>query len=335
MNRRDLLLGLGALPLAVRDVQAQGSYPERTVTIVNGYGPGGSTDVTARLLMDGMSKRLGTGWTIIIENRPGASGTVASEWLRRQPPDGYTLMLSESSSFAICPAMNNEAPRYRPLEDFAWVATLCTAPLVFIVAPTFPAKTLTEALDVLRSSRSAELDYSSSGPGSIPHIAAELLRRSLGESAKSRHIPYRGGAPAVLSISKSETAWGVASLGSAAGQIEGGLVRALAVTSAKRHPFLPDVPSFAELGNALPEMVLDIFYLLHAPAGLSPAIVEKLNDAAAATLTNPDTKQRFLTAGMQAWQGSNTPESTTKIVKDELARFKTIAERTGIKITSG
>lgn len=335
MNRRDLLLSLAAVPLAARTVQGQGAYPERTVTIVNGYGPGGSTDVAARLIMEGMSTRLATGSTIIIENRPGASGTIASEWLRRQPSDGYTLMLSESSSFAIWPAMNSEGPRYRPLQDFAWVATLCTAPLVFIVAPNFPAKTLPEALDVLRSERSAELDYSSSGPGSIPHIAAELLRRSLGDNAKSRHIPYRGGAPAVLSIAKGETAWGVASLGSAAGQIQGGLVRALAVTSPKRHPSLPDVPSFAEAVKELPEMVLEIYYLLHAPAGLSPAIVQKLNDAAATTLTNSDTKQKFLTAGMQAWEGPNTPESTAKIVADELARFKTIAARTGIKITSG
>jgi tripartite-type tricarboxylate transporter receptor subunit TctC len=335
MNRRDLLLGLAALPLAAGHAHSQGAYPERTVTVVNGYGPGGSTDVAARLVMEGMSTRLATGSTMIIENRPGASGTIASEWLRRQPSDGYTLMLSESSSFAIWPAMNSEVPRYRPLEDFAWVATLCTAPLVFIVAPSFPAKTLAEALDVLRSARSEELDYSSSGPGSIPHIAAELLRRSLGESAKSRHIPYRGGAPAVLSIAKSETAWGVASLGSAAGQIQGGLVRALAVTSPKRHPLRPDVPSFAELGDRLPEMVLEIYYLLHGPAGLSLTIVQKLNDAATTTLTNPDTKQRFLTAGMQAWEGPNTPESATKIVQDELARFKNIAARTGIRITSG
>jgi tripartite-type tricarboxylate transporter receptor subunit TctC len=333
MNRRELLASMAALPLVAGSARAQGTYPERGVTIVNGYGPGGSTDIAARLVMDGMSTRLATGASMIIENRPGASGTVASEWLRRQTPDGYTLMLSESSSFAIWPSMHSEGPRYRPLEDFTWIVTLCTSPLVFIVAPTFPAKTLGEALDVLRSARSDALDYSSSGPGSIPHIAAELLRRSLGEGAKSRHVPYRGGAPAVLSVAKGETAWGVAALGSAAGQIQGGLVRALAVTSPTRHPLLADVPSFTEGGNPLPDMVLEIYYLLHGPAGLPPTVTKRLNDAAVATLANPDTRQRFLTAGMKAWDGPNTPEAATKIVKDELARFKSIAERTGIRIT--
>ena len=250
---------------------------------MNGYGPGGSTDVTARLVMDGMATRLGTGSTVIIENKPGASGTIGASGCAVSPLTA-TLMLSKSSSFVRWPSMHAEGPRYRPLDDFTWIATLCTSPLVFIVSPTFPAKTLAEALDVLRSSRSEELDYSSSGPGSIPHIAAELLRRSLGDSAKSRHIPYRGGAPAVLSVGKGETAWGVAALGSAAGQIQGGLVRALAVTSPTRHPLLPDVPSFAEASSQLPDMVLEIYYLLHGPAGLPPAIAQKLNEAAAATL---------------------------------------------------
>src|SRR5262245_16177288 len=149
MDRRAFLLGMSTAPLVASVAGAQGNYPERTITIVNGYGPGGSTDVAARLVMDGMAKRMGTTQTLVIENKPGASGSVASEWIRRQPPDGYTLMLSESSSFAIWPAMHAEGARYKPLEDFSWIATLCTSPLVFIVAPNFPASTLTEALDVL------------------------------------------------------------------------------------------------------------------------------------------------------------------------------------------
>jgi tripartite-type tricarboxylate transporter receptor subunit TctC len=160
-----------------------------------------------------------------------------------------------------------------------------------------------------------------------------MLKYALGKGAQSRNIPYRGGAAAVLSIAKGETTWGVASLGSAAGQMQGSLVRPLAMTSAARFPAFPDVPTFAEVG--LWDMEIDIFYLLSGPAGLPPEINSRLNQASVAALTHPQTRERFLGAGMQAWNAENTPESTRRIVETELARFKSIGERTGIKITGG
>lgn len=329
MNRRDCLLALSSLPLGA--YAASGApFPERPVTLTNGYPPGGSTDISARLVADGMTHRLGGSARVIVENRPGASGTVACDWLKRQPADGYSLLLSESSSFAIWPSMHAEGTKYDPLKDFAWVSTICSAPMVLIVSPDFPARTLSEALDILRSPKSEGLEYSSSGAGSIPHIGAELLRQILGPENRSRHIPYRGGGPAVLSISKGETAWGVASLGSAAGLMQGGLVRPLAITSANRFPAFPDVPTFTESG--IKEMEVDIFYLVHAPAGLPDALLQKLNDAVTAALGTPLARERFITAGMQAWEGLNTPDSTRVIVETELKRFKEVADRTGIRI---
>lgn len=330
MRRRDLLLGAGAAALSGHPAFAQ-TFPDRPITITNGYGPGGSTDIAARLLIDQMVPALGPTARAIVENRPGASGTSASTWMMRQPPDGYSLLISESSSFAIWPSMHEAGTKYRPLQDFTWISTICTAPMVLIVSPDFPAKTAAEAFAVLRAERSEKLDYSSSGAGSIPHIAAEMLKNLLGPGAKSQHIPYRGGAPAVLSIAKGETAWGVASLGSAAGQMQGNLVRALAVTSASRFPAFPDVPTFAEVG--LKDMEVDILYLLHAPAGLNDDITGKLNRATATALAHQPTRERFVNAGMQAWTGANTPDSTRAIVDTELTRFKTIGEKTGIKIS--
>ena len=330
MRRRELLLGTGAALLAANAARAQ-TFPDRPITITNGYGPGGSTDIAARLLMDQMAPALSLAARMIIENKPGASGTIASTWMTRQPADGYSLLISESSSFAIWPAMHESGTKYRPLEDFAWISTICTAPLVLIVSPDFPAKDAAGAFALLRSERSEKLDYSSSGPGSIPHIAAEMLKHALGPGATSHHIPYRGGAPAVLSVAKGETAWGVASLGSAAGQIQGNLVRALAVTSGTRFPAFPDVPTFTEAG--LKEMELSIFYLLHAPAGLPRDVTERLNASTAASLAHGPTRERFVAAGMQAWEGANTPDSTRGIVETELARFRRIGERTGIRIT--
>ena len=330
MRRRDLLLGAGAALLAGAPARAQDTYPDRPITISNGYGPGGSTDIAARLMIDQMAPSLAANARLIIENRPGASGTIANTWLVRQPADGYSLMISESSSFAIWPSMHETGTRYRPLADFTWISTICTAPLVLIVKPDFPARDAKEAFDVLRSEKSASLDYSSSGPGSIPHIAAEMLRHSLGK-VQSQHIPYRGGAPAVLSVAKGETAWGVASLGSAAGQMQGNLIRPLAVTSAQRFPAFPDVPTFAEVG--LKDMELSIFYLLHGPAGLPADVTARLNKSSVAALTHGQTRERFVTGGMQAWDGPNTPESARGIVETELKRFAAIGERTGIKIT--
>jgi tripartite-type tricarboxylate transporter receptor subunit TctC len=330
MRRRDLLLGAGAAALAGHPARAQ-TFPDRPITITNGYGPGGSTDIAARLLIDQMAPALGANARAIVENKPGASGTIASTWLVRQPADGYSLLISESSSFAIWPSMHEAGTKYRPLQDFTWISTICTAPMVLIVSPDFPAKTAAEAFEVLRSARSEKFDYSSSGAGSIPHIAAEMLKNLLGADSTSHHIPYRGGAPAVLSIAKGETAWGVASLGSAAGQMQGNLVRALAVTSAARFPAFPDVPTFAEAG--LKDMEVDIFYLLHAPAGLPGDVMERLNRSTATALAHQPTRERFINAGMQAWNGPNTPDSTRVIVDTELKRFKSIGEKTRIKIT--
>ena len=334
VNRRacvsSLMLGLLGVGFGAR-ARAQ-TFPTRPIVITNGYPPGGSTDISARLLVEGMRPSIADA-KFVVENRPGASGTVASEWLQRQPNDGHTLMLSESSSFAIWPSMHVAGTRYRPLEDFTWLALVCTAPMVLIVSPDFPAANLADALEVLRSHRSQELSYSSSGAGSIPHIGAELLRQALGPGSRSSHVPYRGGAPAVLSIAKSETAWGVASLGSAAGLIEGGMVRPLAVTSASRFPLFANVPTFRELG--MPEMELNIFYLLHAPAGLPTQAVEVLSKAAAASLAQADIRQKFLAAGMVAWEGANTPELARRVVAAELDRFRLFSDRTGIKIQGG
>jgi tripartite-type tricarboxylate transporter receptor subunit TctC len=329
MRRRDVLIGAGAVVLA-GPARAQ-TYPDRPITITNGYGPGGSTDIAARLLMDQMAPALKPNARMIIENKPGASGTIASVWMARQPADGYALMISESSSFAIWPAMHESGTKYRPLEDFSWISTICTAPLALIVSKEFAAKDAKEAFEVLRSEQSAKLDYSSSGPGSIPHIAAEMLKYVLGKGAQSQHIPYRGGAPAVLSVAKNETAWGVASLGSAAGQIQGNLLRALAVTSTTRFPAFPDVPTFTELG--MKEMELAIFYLLHAPPGLPRNITELLSKSATTALAHAPTQEKFIGAGMEAWKGDPTPEGTRGIVQAELNRFKAVGERTGIKIT--
>src|SRR3982074_163199 len=128
MRRRDWLLGAGAAILTAHSASAQATFPDRTITITNGYGPGGSTDIAARLITDQMSAQLGGKALLIIENCAGASGAIASAWMTRQPPDGYSLLISESSSFAIWPSMHENGTSYRPVQDFTWISTICTAP---------------------------------------------------------------------------------------------------------------------------------------------------------------------------------------------------------------
>ena len=333
MRRRDWLLGAGAALLAGRTACAQDTFPNRPITITNGYGPGGSTDIAARLMIEQMSPNLAANARLIVGEPRRRQRHHRKRLDDAAAPDGYSLLISESSSFAIWPSMHEGGTSYRPLLDFTWISTICTAPMVLLVKPDFPARKASEVFDVLRSSRSAELDYSSSGAGSIPHIAAEMLEHALGMESRSQHIPYRGGAAAVLSIAKGETAWGVALLGSAAGQMQGNLVRPLAITSAERFPSFPDIPTFAELG--LQNMELNIFYLLHGPASLPDDITTRLHRASVASLMHPQTRDRFVAAGMQAWDGQNTPLSTRGIVETEIERFKSIGERTGIKITGG
>lgn len=331
MKRRDFTLGLATAPFMAQAVRAADDYPSRPITVLNGYAPGGSTDVSARLVAQGLSGQLNNA-TVVVEGKPGASGTLASEWLTRQAPDGYSLMLSESSSFSIWPSMHVNGTRYKPLEDFTWISIVCTSPLVFIVAPNFPADNVKDAMAILGSQKSSDLSFSSSGAGSIPHICAEILRHTIGPGAQSPHIPYRGGAPAVLSVSKGETAWGIATLGSAAGLMEGNMVKALAVTSPTRFSKFPNVPTFTESG--VPQMEINTYYLLHGPAGLAPALVEKINKAAAAGVAVPQWRDRFVAAGMEAWTGPNSPADARKVVVDQLALFKGVAERTGIRISS-
>ena len=330
MDRRSCMIGLAAAGLSAPGALGA-TFPSRSPILSNGYPAGGSTDVASRLIIEGMAEEL-DGYRMVVENRPGASGTVAATWLTRQQPDGYSLLLSESSSFAIWPAMHQAGVKYDPVRDFDWIATVCTAPMVLIVSPNFPAKTIKEAVELLRSPASVELNYSSSGVGSIPHIGCELLRALAGPGNQSHHVPYRGGAPAVLSVSTGETAWGVASLGSATGLLGGGALRGLAVTSPERFPLFPDIPTFTELG--MPEMELNIHYLIHAPARLPSEVLARLSRAGGASLKRQDTRDRFLKAGMKAWEGPNTPESTREIVVAENARFRAIGERTGLKIVT-
>jgi tripartite-type tricarboxylate transporter receptor subunit TctC len=328
MRRRDalaLMLSAGAAAPAF----AQG-FPERTISLAVGFGPGGSTDIAARLLADRMSAHLGPNGRVVVENRAGASGTVASEWLTRQKPDGHVLMLVEASSHAVAPAAVPGGTRFDPVNDFTQIAVVGTGPMVLVVNPNFPAKTAAEAVQKLRAAEPDSLAYASSGVGSMPHLSAELLRTRLSDKARFTHSPYRSGGAMVEAIAKGEAAWGIAVLASAAGLMRDGMVRGLAVLGKERSGGFPELPTLAESG--LPGFEIATWNIVVGPRGLPPAVVGTLNRAIVASIAEPALRQRLLTAGVDAWTGPNSPDDARSYLTAQVASFRDMVARTGVKL---
>ncbi|WP_164868022.1 Bug family tripartite tricarboxylate transporter substrate binding protein [Rhodovarius crocodyli] len=320
-------LALCAAALMSQPSQAQ-NLTDRPITLVTGYAPGGSTDIASRLVSERFAHHIGAGTRMVVENRPGASGTVASDWLRRQAPDGHTLMLVEVSSHAIAPAALQGGTNFDPVNDFTHIAMIGTAPLVLIANPRFPAADATAAIARLRASRPEEIAYATSGVGSIPHLAVEMLAAQLG--TRFTHVPYRSGGLMLTAIHQGEGQFGIAVLASAAAQIRGDMVRGLAVTSRERFPSFPELPSLAE--GALPGFEMTTWNMIIGPPGMPRPLVERLNRAVVAAVAEPALAERFLQAGVTIWPGENSPETTRDFMVQEVAKYRQIVAQTGVRL---
>ena len=326
--RRRSLIALAAL--TVPAVARAQSFPDRTITLVSGFAPGGSTDITARLLADRMQGFLGPNARVVVENRPGASGTVAAEWLRRQPADGHVLMLNEASSHALIPHAMQGGTRYNPMDDFTHVAVVANGPLILIAKPNFPAANAAEAVQRLRAGPQDDMPYASSGVGSIPHFAAESVAVSLGLGGKFAHVPYRSGGLMVESIARGETAWGVAVLASAAAQVRDNRVRGIALTGLERFPAFPDIPTLAESG--MPGFDIGNWFAVVGPPRMPAPVTEALNRAINSALRDQQLGERFVTAGITPYRRANTPADARAFFHSELDKFKGVVERTGVRM---
>jgi len=325
MLRRTALLGLGAL--AARPALA--AYPERLVTMVTGYSPGGSTDILARLLTDPLAGQFGAGTRIAVENRPGASGVVASDWLRRQPADGYLMMVAETGSHGIAPNALVGGTRYNPVEDFTHLGVLGAPPLVLIVTNAFPGRSAAEIVERLRSSPLDSLTYATSGVGGVLHLASEMLAQHLG--TRFVHVPYRSGAQMLQSIHTGEAQFGIAAIASAAAQMRDGLVRPVAVTGLRRSAAFPDIPTLAE--NGVPGFEFDSWYVMVGPAGIPVPVAETINGALRTCLAQPELRQKLLGAGHEAWDRPNSLEDARSFMAREVAKYRDIVARTGIRLS--
>jgi tripartite-type tricarboxylate transporter receptor subunit TctC len=328
MRRRPLLplaLAAGAL---VASGRAAGAFPEKPITLVTGYSPGGSTDILARLLADRLAAHIGGGARIVVENRPGASGTIASEWLRRQPADGHLLMVAESGSHAIAPNALVGGTRYHPVTDFTHLGVLSTGPLLLVVNNAFPARTAPEVIAHLRNTPPGSLNYATSGVGGVLHLATEMLGQELG--TRFVHVPYRSGGLMLQSIHTGETQFGIAAIASAFAMVRDGMVRPIAVTGAERFPLYPDVPTLMESG--VPGFDIGGWYVLLGPAGMPETVAATINRALNAALAEEPLRERMLGSGLNPWRGPNGLAEARAFMVRELEKHRVIVERTGVRL---
>lgn len=297
--------------------QAPPTYPTKTVTIVNPFTAGSVSDILGRVL----AEKLGTLWkqTAIVENRPGIAGTIS---VAKSAPDGYTL-ISTSNGHTIINAINKDLT-IDPVKDFVGITQIASVPVVLIVNPDLPVKSLKE-LVALAKEKPGTLNFTSAGPASSNYLAGELLKQTA--KIDIVHVPYRGTPEQFTSIMRGDSQLSMAFLGNALPFIQSGKVRALAIATATRNPALPDVPTFAEAG--MPEYQYDSWFGFMAPAGTPASIIKKINEDIAESLKLPDVQARWQTTG--ALTVVSTPEQFNAIIRADVDRYGRLLKAAGMK----
>jgi tripartite-type tricarboxylate transporter receptor subunit TctC len=286
VSRRVALAGLAAL--AVRPVRAQAAWPVRAITLVHGLAPGGPSDIIARIIAEGLARRLGQ--QVVVDARPGAGGRVAAGQIARTTPDGYTLM-TIPSGHAVSAALYKNLP-YRTIDDFSMISLLTEYPFVMVTHADHPIRTLADLISTAKS-RPTPLLFGSAGNGSLQHLAGELLAKTV--DATFQHVPYRGSAQAITDLLAKRIDFIVDSPTAELEFIRAGQVRALAVTGASRFFSLPEIPTTAEAG--IPGYTFTSWQGLVAPAGLPAAVVDRLNAEIAGLLAEPAVVERIRLVG--------------------------------------
>jgi tripartite-type tricarboxylate transporter receptor subunit TctC len=310
----------GSLGASAQDVAAD--YPTGTIRIVNGFAPGGGSDVAGRTVADKLSQKWGK--PVIVENKTGAQGNLAMAYVAKAAPDGYTLAVVPVGNAAVNPSLFKELPY--DMKEFAPVSQIAAINNVLVAAAKSPARTLRE-LVALGKAKDARFTYSSPGAGSQAHLAAELLARAVG--IEMRHIPYRGLGPALTDVLNGEITMTFAQLSNAKQFIENGQLRALGVASLKRSPAMPDIPTIAEAGD-LPGFAAVSWYALMAPANTPQPIIQKLSSEVARIVKLPEVTATLTALGAEPV--GNTPEELAQIIAEDTARWAKVIKEAGIEL---
>ena len=302
-------------------IQAQ-PYPTRPVRLVVPFAAGGSTDTIARILAEKLGPALGQ--TVIVDNRPGATGAIAAEMVARSAPDGYTLLMGTNSTHVVAPILNSRLP-FDPEKDFTPIGLVAAAPNIVIVSPTVPAKTLKEFIAYARA-QPGQLSFASSGTGAITHLVAELFNLEAG--IKAVHIPYKTGVQAAPDVSSGRVAYIVDSIIWSLPLIRAGKLKGLAVTSSQRSALAPDIPTVAESG--LPGFEGITWFGLMAPAGTPPAVISRLSEELEKAIASAEIRDRLATQGAEAL--SRPPLQFAAMIREERQKWSRVIQQTGVKI---
>ncbi|MBY0437625.1 MAG: tripartite tricarboxylate transporter substrate binding protein [Burkholderiales bacterium] len=314
-----LALLLSALPALVPPAWAQ-AYPSRPVRLLVGYPPGGPTDLAARLAGQQLSEALGQ--PFIIDNRPGAGGTLAMGLLAQSTPDGYALGLGSNGELAISPHLRASLP-YDPLKSFIPISRIGASQLVLLVNPSVPAKTVKELVGLARG-KPGSVNFASSGSGSTAHLSSELLKHMAGIDLV--HVPYKGAAPAMADLMGGQVQMLITGFSGAVPFIKSGKLRGLASTGAKRLVAMPEMPTIAE---SVPGYEVSSWYGVLAPARTPAPIIALLHRELAAMVKRPDVAERLTAMGIEA-EGTS-PAAFAAQIADEIAKWGRVVKLAGVK----
>jgi len=298
-------------------------YPSKPVRMVVGFPPGGGTDVVARILQPRLTELLGQ--TIVIDNRPGATGTVAAGQVAKAAPDGYTIMMGHVSVNAIAPSLFANLP-YDVNRDFAPIALAASVPHLVVVHPSLPVTTLKELVAYLKA-QPGKLTYPSAGNGSMPHLAGEVFQAMAG--VKMVHVPYKGSGQSMQDLLGGQHLVAFDTMPASAPHVRSGKLRAVAVSTAQRVPSFPEVPTAEEAG--VPGYVVTTWYGLFAPAGTPTPIVSRLHAEMVKAMQTPDVRARLEGIGADG-SVSRSPEEFAALVRADTARYAKIVKEIGIRI---
>ena len=320
IRRRTLLKGIAASASAAW-FPALAAWPDKPVKIIVTFPAGGASDIVARVMAVELGKKLGQ--AVVVDNRPGAGGSVGGLVVTQAPADGYTLMLSNSTPISIGPFALEKQP-YDPVEGFTHIALIGSAPCVVMANPAAPIKTMADLEAQAR--KAGRLDFASGGPASIGHIYGELMKKSMGVNLV--HIPYRGGAPMTTDLIAGVVPVGIDVLTAYVPYFKSGQLVPVAVTSSARSPLVPDVPSVVEFGYR--KLVLDNFFGLSGPANMPLDVVDRLNAACNEILQSAEIKKKMLDLGITTSPAS--PAAFTGFVKDQVLALSPTVKSAGVKL---